>query len=377
MPTATAAAAKSVSRRPALFLAAGILFLGGFMFSGCAPDNGANPADAPRGSSFRDLFKPADEEPPAVSAPKQHTAADAKENFHIYLAFGQSNMEGQNWNGSSIVYNDAIPMTYKENVDPRFQVMAAVGGSYKITNSQNEQRVKGQWYKAVPPLVRSNTGLSPADYFGRTLAAGIPDADIKIGVIAVAVAGSAIEGFEKGSGANDYFGKQESWMKNTAALYDNNPYNHLVTLAKEAQNAGVIKGIIMHQGESGAASGNWAQKVKGIYDNLLIDLGLPANSIPFIAGEPYGAANNQNNAATVKGLTNTMNAKLPSGGNVAHVVSSAGCASGGDNLHFSYEGYKTLGERYGQKMLELNYKDPPPVTPPPTTSIKNPTARPD
>jgi len=373
MRTSTVAMVKPVLRWPAFFLTAGILFLGGIMISGCSPDEAVNPAGAAPGRSLGELLKPIDEGAPASPATQQQlAAADEKENFHIYLAFGQSNMEGQNWNGSSVVYNDAIPIMYKENVDPRFQVMAAVGGSYKISNSQNEKRDKGQWYKAVPPLVRNNTGLSPADYFGRTLVAGIPDANIKVGVIVVAVAGSAIEGFEKGNGANAYFSTQESWMKNTAALYDNNPYNHLVTLAKEAQKVGVIKGIIMHQGESGAVSGSWAQKVKGIYDNLLIDLGLPANSIPFIAGEPYGAANNQNNAATVKGLTNTMNAKLPNGENVAHVVSSAGCASGGDNLHFSYDGYKTLGERYGKKMLELNYKDEPP-----TTSVKNMTTRPE
>jgi len=343
--------------------------MGGAMINGCSTDKDGNPTGAASEKPLDELLKRFDEEPSASPAAQQ---SNAKQNFHIYLAFGQSNMEGQNWSGSSIVYNDAIPMKYKENVDPRFQVMAAVGGSYKISDSQNEQRTKGQWYKAVPPLVRSNTGLSPADYFGRTLVAGVPNTDIKIGVIAVAVAGSAIEGFEKGSGANSYFGAQADWMKNTAALYGDNPYNHLVTLAKEAQNVGVIKGIIMHQGESGAASGNWAQKVKGIYDNILIDLGLQPNSIPFIAGEPYDAANNKNNASVIRSLTNTMTGTLPSGDNVAHVVSSAGCASGGDGLHFSYDGYKKLGEEYGKKMLELNYRDPPPAT-----SVKYGTSRPD
>ncbi|MDR2692888.1 MAG: sialate O-acetylesterase [Chitinispirillales bacterium] len=365
---------RSVSRWPAFFLTAGFLFLWGIMANGCSPDKDANPAGAASYGDFGGLFKPVDGEPSAAPAAKQPlAAADEKEKFHVYLAFGQSNMEGQNWSGSSITYGDVIPMTYKENVDPRFRVMAAVGGSYKISNSQSEQRVKGQWYRAVPPLVRNNTGLCPADYFGRVLVAGIADADIKVGVIAVAVAGAAIEGFEKGNGANTYFSSEQSWMQNTAALYGNNPYDHLVTLAKEAQSVGVIKGIIMHQGESGAKSGNWAQKVKGIYDNLLIDLGLPANSIPFIAGEPYGAASGQNNAAAIRGLTNTMTAKLPSGENVAHVVSSAGCASGGDNLHFSYEGYRKLGEEYGKKMLELNYKDQPPGA----TSVKNVTSRPN
>jgi len=330
------------------------------MISGCSPDSDGNPAGAvPGAGSFSELFKPVDDGAPVPAVPQPLSAADDKENFHIYLAFGQSNMEGQNWSGSSITYNDVIPMTYKENVDQRFQVMAAVGGSYKISNSQNEQRAKGQWYKAVPPLVRNNTGLCPADYFGRTLVAGISDTNIKVGVIAVAVAGAAIEGLEKGSGANSYYNSQQDFMKSIATLYDNNPYNRLVTLAKKAQETGVIKGIIMHQGESGAVSGNWAQKVNGIYDNLLNDLGIPPNSIPFIAGEPLITADkpNQNNATLIRGLTRTMTAKLPSGQNVAHVVSSAGCTSGGDNLHFSYEGYKKLGEEYGKKMLELNYSN--------------------
>ncbi|GBU22230.1 hypothetical protein R80B4_02136 [Fibrobacteres bacterium R8-0-B4] len=377
MRTSTAVTVRLVLRWPALFLVAGILFFGGVMIIGCSPDKGVNPADAAPESSFGDLFKPIDGDLQASAASEQPlAAADTKENFHIYLAFGQSNMEGQCWNGSSIAYgSDILPVSYKQNVDKRFQVMAAVSGTHKLA-SGTEQRTQGNWYKAVPPLVRSTLGLSPLDYFGRTLVAGIADTNIKIGVIAVAVAGAAIEGLEKGSSANNYYNSlnsQSAFMKDIAALYGGNPYNRLVTLAKEAQNVGVIKGIIMHQGESGATSGNWAQKVKGIYDNLLIDLGLPANSIPFIAGEPVITASNpnQNNATLIRGLTNTMTAKLPSGDNVAHVVSSSGCASGGDNLHFSYEGYKLLGERYGQKMLELNYKNQS------STSIKNVTARPD
>ncbi len=273
-------------------------------------------------------------------------------NFHIYLAFGQSNMEGQNWNGNSIAYSDVLPAQYKQNVDPRFRVMAAVSGSYKLA-SGNEQRTKGNWYTAVPPLVRNNLGLCPADYFGRTLVAGIPNPNIKIGVIVVAVAGAAINGFEK-TGASGYYATQASYMQNTASIYGNDPYKYLLDLAKQAQRDGVIKGIIMHQGESGAVNGNWGTKVKGIYDNLLSDLGLPANSIPILAGQAYG--NNNNNIST---LPNAIPGNLPGTTNkIAHVIPADGCASGGDNLHFSYEGYKKLGERYGQKMLELLYSEP-------------------
>jgi lysophospholipase L1-like esterase len=197
--------------------------------------------------------------------------------------------------------------------------------------------------------------LSPADYFGRALVAGISDQNVKVGVIVVAVSGAKIEAFEKGSGAGSYFNTQHGWIKQIAALYGNSPYQRLVDMAKEAQKTGVIKGIIMHQGESGVVSGSWAQKVKGIYDDLLSDLGLPENSIPFLAGQPYG--NGQNNANTINKLCSTLNANIAgsAGKKVCHVISSNGCESGGDNLHFSYEGYKTLGERYGAKMLELLY----------------------
>ena len=43
-------------------------------------------------------------------------------------------------------------------------------------------RKKGQWYVAVPPLCRAWTGLTPADYFGRSLVEQLPE-DIKVGVI--------------------------------------------------------------------------------------------------------------------------------------------------------------------------------------------------
>jgi len=46
---------------------------------------------------------------------------------------------------------------------------------------------------AVPPLCRSgHTGLTPADYFGRTLVANLPK-NIRVGIVHVAVGGCKIE----------------------------------------------------------------------------------------------------------------------------------------------------------------------------------------
>lgn len=72
--------------------------------------------------------------------------------FHIYLCFGQSNMEG----------NARIEEQDLQGVSDRFMMMATV-------DDEQRHRVKGQWYTAIPPLCRQNTGLTPADYFGRTL----------------------------------------------------------------------------------------------------------------------------------------------------------------------------------------------------------------
>ena len=100
-------------------------------------------------------------------------------NFHIYLCFGQSNMEG----------NARIEPQDKEGVDERFQVMAAV-------DCPEMGRVKGQWYTAVPPLCRCNTGLTPGDYFGRAMVANLPP-DVKVGIINVSIGGCRIELFDK------------------------------------------------------------------------------------------------------------------------------------------------------------------------------------
>src|SRR4030042_1727845 len=94
--------------------------------------------------------------------------------FYIFLCFGQSNMEGaaRAESQDSVVY-------------ARFRVMEAV-------DCPNQGRKMGTWYPAVPPLCRCRTGLSPADYFGRTMAANLPK-KVRIGIINVSIGGCKIE----------------------------------------------------------------------------------------------------------------------------------------------------------------------------------------
>jgi enterochelin esterase-like enzyme len=207
-------------------------------------------------------------------------------------------------------------------------------------------RTMGKWCEAAAPLCRPNTGLTPADWFGRTLIETLPD-HIRVGVIHVAIGGIRIEGFMPDQIA-EYVKTAPGWMKGMLEAYGNNPYERLVTLAKRAQQDGVIKGVLMHQGESNTGDPEWAQKVQSVYDHLLGDLQLKPEEVPLLAGEVVQANGEGQCVAMNKQID-----ELPKTLHTAHVVSSTGCSNGPDKLHFDAAGYRELGRRYGEKMLEL------------------------
>jgi hypothetical protein len=60
-------------------------------------------------------------------------------------------------------------------------------------------------------------------------------------------------------------------------------YTWLLDLAKKAQEVGVIKGILFHQGETNNTDPNWKYTVQQIVQDLKTDLRL--DDIPFLAGE--------------------------------------------------------------------------------------------
>ena len=250
-------------------------------------------------------------------------------NFYIFLCFGQSNMEGA-----------ARPEAEDlKSPGPRFLLMPAVDDAQR-------GRTMGKWCEAAAPLCRPNTGLTPADWFGRTLIETLPD-NIRVGVIHVAIGGIRIEGFMPDQIA-EYVKTAPGWMKGMLEAYGNNPYERLVTLAKRAQQDGVIKGVLMHQGESNTGDPEWAQKVQSVYDHLLGDLQLKPEEVPLLAGEVVQANGEGQCVAMNKQID-----ELPKTLHTAHVVSSTGCSNGPDKLHFDAAGYRELGRRYGEKMLEL------------------------
>ncbi|HTR43403.1 MAG TPA: sialate O-acetylesterase, partial [Pseudomonadales bacterium] len=182
-------------------------------------------------------------------------------NFWIFVCFGQSNMEGF----------PGVPDEYKTNVPSRFQVLASVDFPAK-------HWTKGNWYTAVPQLTRPYCGVGPSDFFGRTMVSNLPP-DIKIGVVIVAVGGCKIELFDKDR-YQSYASNAPVWMKGIIKGYGGDPYAYLVEMAKLAQKDGVIKGILLHQGESNTSDKTWPNQVKVVYDNLITDLNLDPKQVP-------------------------------------------------------------------------------------------------
>ena len=262
----------------------------------------------------------------------RHVAESTKapdKNFYVFLCFGQSNMEGF----------PGIEEQDKGPVDERFRVLAAV-------DFPAQGREKGNWYPAVPPLSRPSAGLGPADYFGRTLVASLPP-KVRVGVVNVSVAGCKIELFDKNN-YRSYASTAPPWMVGIINTYGGNPYEYLVQMGKLAQRDGVIRGILLHQGESDPGDKAWPNKVKAIYDDLIKDLDLKAKEVPLLAGELVNA--DQNGACAAM---NTIIDELPRTVPTAHVISSKGCSARRDRLHFAPEGYRELGRRYAEAMLHL------------------------
>jgi para-nitrobenzyl esterase len=231
------------------------------------------------------------------------------------------------------------------NIDSRFKVLEAL-------DCPKIDRQKGQWYTAKPPLCRCDTRLSPADYFGRTLLKSMKKKQ-KLGIVHVAVAGSKIEIFDivNYKAYLDSSAKEKPWMINMANAYGGNPYERLIEMAKIAQKSGVIKGILLHQGESNTGDKTWPAQVKKIYDDILADLNLARNSIPLLAGELV-AAEQGGKCASHNAIIATLPQSIPN----AVVVSSNGLTAAKDGLHFDSAGIREFGKRYAEALMQYSKK---------------------
>ena len=258
-------------------------------------------------------------------------------NLHIYLAYGQSNMQGV------APYIDADFET-----NPRFLVLRAAEFS--------EQKV-GEFYLAKPPMGNSQSMIGISDFFGRKMVKELPDS-ITVAVANVAIGGQSIDLFDKDRNTA-YLDRMRShgttwWWIPLLNEYGGDVYKRLVEVGKIAKEKGVIKGILFHQGEADYNVPDWPQRVKKVYYDLIYDLGLDPKKTPILIGElaPEGDFGWRN--AAVKEAAD----RIPNG----HLISAEGCTVLTETdpvdhtvykLHYTREGYEKLGTRYAEKMIDL------------------------
>jgi hypothetical protein len=245
--------------------------------------------------------------------------------FHIYLGFGQSNMAGA-----------GTIETQDKTVDSRFQMMAP-------QDCSSLNRSIGKWYSAVPPLWGCPSGgLGPCDYFGRTMVKNLPST-IKIGVIVIGIPGCDIRLFDKKNSQ----GLEAYTYDYVPAKYNKSAYAWLLDLAKLAQKDGVLKGFIMHQGETMPDSTQWPGQVKAVHDSLISDLKLDPSKTPLLVGELL-----YKSAGGINGDQNSTVNKIPGIIPNSYVISANGL-TGKDVYHFDAAAERTFGARFAQKMLSL------------------------
>lgn len=251
----------------------------------------------------------------------------------LFLAIGQSNLVGK----GEVSPEDTI-------VSPRF---------LNLASTKTDDREVGEWRVARPGNCRPGYDypnyVSLTDHFGKTLLEHISDID-SIAVLQVGVDGCPMRLFDPDQYQGFVDSCQMDWMNGQLDAYDRKPYERLISLAKKAQAEGwVIRGILVHQGETDAYSDYWPNETNKVYQNLLNVLGLTAENVPLIAGEAIGVDQN-GVCAHCNPTIDRLHDFVPTG----WTVSAYGCEKGPDNLHFSAAGYHRLGRRYAIKWLQLN-----------------------
>lgn len=240
---------------------------------------------------------------PLAYAENQPAHADQAppKDLHIYILIGQSNMAGR------------APITE--------DIAGVIDRCYLLDD-------KNQWVPAKNPLnlystIRKAEGmqkLGPGYGFAVQMLKDNPD--LKLGLIVNARGGSKIE----------------SWVGDKPEYYQ-----ALIKRVKALDDAGTIKGVLWHQGESNSDKPEqYLGQLTTLITNLRKDLG--DEKLPFVAGQITN---------TPAMAINDQIAKLPSVVHATAVASSEGLKTQ-DRWHFDTESQLKLGERYAEQMIRLH-----------------------
>lgn len=244
-------------------------------------------------------------------ATAQEPKLPAKENFHLFLLVGQSNMAGR----GLVEEQDKATL-------PRVLMLGK----------------DGRWTAAVDPMHFDKPGVGVG--LGRSFARVLTDRKpgVTIGLIPCAVGGSPIDSWKPG----EFYPPTQS-----------HPWDDMVKRTVPALSLGVLKGILWHQGES-----DCKPELAPAYEAKLHDLVrrfrelVKAPDVPFIAGQmgrfpdvPWTPE-----IETVDRAHQTLPEKVPG----CAFVSADGLNHKGDKIHFDSPAYRELGRRYAEAWLKLS-----------------------
>jgi hypothetical protein len=226
--------------------------------------------------------------------------------LHLYLLVGQSNMAGR--------------------------------GSVDEESKRSDERVvvltkEFEWLPATDPLHfdKPVAGVGPGLAFGKAMAA--KTTGVRIGLIPCAVGGTSIR----------------LWVPDAFdPVTRTHPYSDMLERVKVAQKAGVLKGVLWHQGESDLnASDSYGEQLRDLIERIRKDC---ATGAPFVAGEVSSfVPNTQEPTRKLNAAIHGLEGQIPNYG----WVSSEGLGHKGDKVHYDTASARALGERYAEKMTAL------------------------
>jgi len=229
-----------------------------------------------------------------------------KQNLHIFLLMGQSNMAGRG----------AVDAESQPD-NPRILVFNR-GGKWALAADPLH------WDK---PAAGAGIGLS----FAKAMADAAPDATI--GLVPCAVGGTPLS----------------RWQK------EGDLYKAAMVRAKAAAETGTLKGVLWHQGEADSKeelAATYGKRFEQMVKDLRAELG--TNDLPVVAGElgEFFVAKSGANAQAVNDALHAVAASLP---RVA-CVDAKGLMHKGDTTHFDTAALREFGRRYAKAMQALNAK---------------------
>ncbi len=235
----------------------------------------------------------------------------SRENFHLFLLVGQSNMAGR----GKVAEEDQTP-------HPRVLML-----------SKNSR-----WTPAVDPLHFDKPGIAGVG-LGRSFGLKIAEANpqITVGLIPCAVGGSPISAWEPG---------QHYRATNS------HPYDDAIKRAKTAMKAGTLKGILWHQGESDSnpeSAPLYEKNLHALIARFRRELNAP--NVPFLVGQlgQYEGVPWNDSRKQVDQAHRQLPEKIPH----SAFVSSQGLTHKGDKVHFNAKSYREFGQRFAKAYLEL------------------------